>query len=320
MSTHDSNHPGVHIKVVRQLALPLALSSPKTGFSSRRGRLLLGLVFSSGIGLLAYRRRSLTKGGAAGAVVTGTTIFGLGGWSWGLALIYFFVSSTLLSHFREKEKAQTAADKFSKGSQRDLAQVVANGGVAALCAALNGAVRSEAAQDALQAAFAGALATATADTWATELGVLSSRKPRLLTTGRPVAPGTSGGITPLGSAASALGALSLGLVLQATSGPRRSPAGLPLISLLGGLAGSVCDSLLGATVQAMYFCPLCQCETERTVHSCGTRTRPLRGIPWCNNDIVNLFATCAGSLTALVLNAVRPFSPLQKKTSRSTKL
>ncbi len=320
MSAHDSNHPGVPLKLARLSAPSLAPGSPKTGLSTRRGRLLLGLVFSSGIGLLAYKRRSLTKGGAAGAVVTGTTIFGLGGWSWGLSLIYFFVSSTLLSHFREKEKAQTAADKFSKGSRRDLAQVAANGGVAALCAALNGAVRSETAQNALQTAFAGALATATADTWATELGVLSSRKPRLLTTGRPVAPGTSGGITPLGSATSALGALSLGLVLRATGGPRRSPAGLPLLTLLGGLTGCACDSLLGATVQAMYFCPLCQHETERAVHSCGTRTRPLRGISWCNNDVVNLFATCAGSLTALVLNAVHPFSPSQERTARATKL
>lgn len=320
MSTHSSNHPGVQLKVARPLAGSRTPRSPKTGLSSRRGRLLLGLVFSSGIGLLAYRRRSLTGGGAAGAVTTGTTIFGLGGWSWGLSLIYFFVSSTLLSHFREKEKAQTAADKFSKGSRRDLAQVAANGGVASLCAALNGATHSETVREALQAAFAGALATATADTWATELGVLSARKPRLLTTGRPVAPGTSGGITPLGSAASALGALSLGLVLWTMRGLRRSLASLPLISLLSGLAGSACDSLLGATVQAMYFCPRCRRETERTVHSCGTHTHPLRGISWCNNDVVNLFATCAGALTALALHALRPFSLSQKRTSRTAKL
>src|SRR5579875_2258047 len=71
--------------------------SPISRLSSRRGRLFLGFLFSSCIGLLAYRRRSLTRDGAAGAVVTGTTIFGLGGWPWGLSLIYFFLSSTLLS-------------------------------------------------------------------------------------------------------------------------------------------------------------------------------------------------------------------------------
>lgn len=296
--------------------------APRPGlFSSRRGRLSLGLVLSSGIGLLAYRRRSLTKGGAAGAVATGTTIFGLGGWSWGLALIYFFVSSTLLSHFREKEKEHTAADKFSKGSQRDLAQVAANGGLASLCAALAGSTASEPLQQTLQAGFAGALATATADTWATEIGVLSQQQPRLLTSGQPVAPGTSGGITPLGSAASALGALTLGLALWATRGFRKSLTSLPIITLFSGMAGSLCDSLLGATVQAMYFCPTCQRETEQRLHSCGTRTRPMRGISWCNNDVVNFFATCAGSLTAIVLHGVsRLIAHLKKRTAARAEL
>jgi uncharacterized protein (TIGR00297 family) len=269
---------------------------------SRRGRFLAGFALSSGIALFAYKRRSLTKGGALGAVTTGSTIFGLGGGSSALSLIYFFVSSTLLSHFRGKEKASTAADKFSKGSQRDLAQVAANGGAATLCAVAAGAAHSEEWQQTLQAGLVGALATANADTWATEIGVLSPHKPRLLTTGKPVAPGTSGGITPLGSTASALGALTLGLVFWATRGLRKREVHLPWVALVSGMSGSLCDSLLGATVQAMYICPQCQQETERTVHSCGTRTKSLRGIPWCDNDVVNFCATCCGALVAMVLH------------------
>jgi uncharacterized protein (TIGR00297 family) len=319
MSASRRNRSALQSAAARSVAssAPFTPISPTPGLFSRWGRLVLGFVLSSGIGLLAYRRRSLTKGGVAGAVATGTAIFGLGGWSWGLALIYFFVSSTLLSHFREKEKEHTAADKFSKGSRRDLAQVAANGGLASLCAALAGTTDSEPLQQTLQAGFAGALATATADTWATEVGVLSSHEPRLLTTGRPVAPGTSGGITPLGSAASALGAFTLGLALWATRGLRRSLAALPVISLISGMAGSLCDSLLGATVQAMYFCPTCQRETERRVHSCGTRTCPLRGVPWCNNDVVNFFATCAGSCTAIVLHRVTYLITRPKKRTAS---
>ena len=82
-------------------------------------RILCGLFLSSGIGLLARRRQSLSRSGLAGAIVTGTTTFGLGGPSWGLSLIFFFVSSSFFSHFRKQDKARTAADKFSKGSQRD---------------------------------------------------------------------------------------------------------------------------------------------------------------------------------------------------------
>ena len=316
MSTR--NQPGRRFKTARLWACfsHFSRATLTRKLSTHKGRLLLGLGLSGGIGLLAYRRRSLTASGALGAVATGTSIFGLGGWSWGLTLIYFFTSSTLLSHFREKEKAHTAADKFSKGTQRDLAQVAANGGLASLYAVAAGSTDAEPLQQTLQAGFTGALATATADTWATELGVLSSRKPRLVTTGQPVAPGTSGGITPLGSVASALGALTPGLVLWATQGLRKSLATLPMIALLSGLAGSLCDSLLGATIQAMYFCPTCQCETERRVHSCGTRTRPLRGLSWCNNDAVNFFATLCGSLTAIVLNSILLLrSRFQKKTA-----
>lgn len=317
MSARKRNQPGRQFKIARLIASfsPFSRVALTRKLSTHKGRLLLGLGLSGAIGLLAYKRRSLTAGGALGAMATGTSIFGLGGWSWGLTLIYFFTSSTLLSHFREKEKTHTAADKFSKGSRRDLAQVAANGGLASLYAVAAGSTDAEPLQQTLQAGFTGALATATADTWATELGVLSSGKPRLLTTGQPVAPGTSGGITPLGTVASTLGALTTGLVLWTTQGLRKPLATLPMIALLSGLAGSLCDSLLGATIQVMYFCPACQCETERRVHSCGTRTRPLRGLPWCNNDVVNFFATLFGSLTAIVLNSFLLLrSRLQKRT------
>jgi uncharacterized protein (TIGR00297 family) len=319
MSTYDGNLSHRQPGAARLPAAPSILPGRNHKLSFQKQRLFSGLILSSMIGLLAYKRRSLTKGGAVGSVVTGTTIFGLGGWSWGLTLIYFFVSSTLLSHFREKEKARTAADKFSKGSQRDIAQVAANGGVATLFAALSCSTNSATLSQISQAGFSGAMATATADTWATEVGVLSSHQPRLITTGQPVAPGTSGGITLLGSVTSALGAFSTGLCLWILQGCRRSLATLPLISLLGGLAGSLSDSLLGATVQAMYVCPTCQCETERQVHVCGTPTRHLRGLSWCNNDVVNCIATLIGSFTAIVLQivaiGVRRFFPPTKENA-----
>ena len=267
-------------------------------------KLALGLIFSSAIALLAYRRRSLNRSGVAGAVASGTTIFAMGGWTWGLSLVLFFVSSSLLSHFRERDKAETAADKFSKGSQRDLGQVVANGGIATLLALGYGLTSSSGMREPLQAGFMGALAAANADTWATELGVLSPRQPRLITTGKTVAPGTSGGITLLGSVAAALGACFLGTGMWVMHRCRKSLASLPLIGLLSGLAGSLLDSFLGATVQAIYYCPVCEEETERRVHKCGTKTRPLRGISWINNDIVNFAATFFGALTAMGLYVI----------------
>ncbi|HLJ35452.1 MAG TPA: DUF92 domain-containing protein [Ktedonobacteraceae bacterium] len=270
-------------------------------------RLLLGLLFSTGVGLFAYRRRSLSRSGVAGAMATGSVTVGMGGWSWGLALIYFFVSSSLLSHFRSREKERTAADKFSKGSQRDFLQVIANGGVATALSLAHGLTNSQSTGELLQAGYTGALATANGDTWATELGVLNTRQPRLITTGKPVAPGTSGGITLLGTAASAVGGLSLGLVFWLLQGFRKAPVGaasarllsLPVIGLLSGLLGSLADSLMGATLQAIYYCPTCEKETERRIHSCGTATLPLRGIAWFDNDVVNFIATLCGALIGI---------------------
>lgn len=281
-------------------------------------RLLLGLLLSASIGLFAYRRRSLSRSGVAGAMATGAVTVGMGGWSWGLSLIYFFVSSSLLSHFRSRDKERIATDKFSKGSQRDLWQVLANGGVATALSLVHGVTRSREAKELLQAGYTGALATANGDTWATELGVLNTRPPRLITTGKPVASGTSGGVTLLGTGAAAAGGLSLGLVfwlLQAMRKPlyKLFPS-LPLIGLLTGLAGSFADSLMGATIQAMYYCPVCEKETERSVHSCGTPTRFLRGIPHFDNDVINFIATLFGALLGMALQLVIQFNKKDTRT------
>ncbi len=265
-------------------------------------RTLLGLLLSSSIGLLAYRRRSLNRSGVAGAILTGTTTVGIGGWAWGLSLIFFFVSSSLLSHFRERDKAVIAEDKFSKGSERDIWQVAANGGVATLLTLGYGLNTSSAIRNACEAGYIGAFATATADTWATELGTLNTQLPRLITTGKTTTPGTSGAITPLGTGVAALGATSLGLFYALLRGQRYTT--LSIIALISGLAGSLCDSYLGATVQAMYYCPTCKKETERHMHNCGTQTVPLRGISWMNNDAVNFLATLFGAGVAMMVNGI----------------
>jgi len=265
-------------------------------------RTLLGLLLSSSIGLLAYRRRSLNRSGVAGAILTGTTTVGIGGWAWGLSLIFFFVSSSLLSHFRERDKAVIAEDKFSKGSERDIWQVAANGGVATLLTLGYGLNTSSAIRNACEAGYIGAFATATADTWATELGTLNTQLPRLITTGKTTTPGTSGAITPLGTAVAALGATALGLFYALLCCQRH--LSLSFVALVSGLAGSLCDSYLGATVQAMYYCPTCKKETERHMHNCGTQTVPLRGIPWMNNDAVNFLATLFGAGVAMMVNGI----------------
>jgi uncharacterized protein (TIGR00297 family) len=244
----------------------------------------------------------LTISGLTGAILVGTLIFGFGGWLWGLLLITFFISSSWLSHYRRADKEEVA-EKLAKGSRRDLGQTLANGGLGAVLAV----VYARYPEPLLFAAFLGVMATVNADTWATELGILSRVPPRLITSGEVATPGTSGAITRLGIWASVAGALLIGTVATALTQIGSLLGGdgwslravlYPLLAVVGGLVGSLFDSLLGATVQGIYYCEYCAQETESAIHRCGRTARPLRGWTWLNNDVVNFFASLVGGLVA----------------------
>ncbi len=264
-----------------------------------------GFLLSLLVGLAAYQRQALARSGVVGAVITGTLIFGFGGWTWGLLLIAFFFSSSALSRYRELEKGELA-EKFAKGSQRDIGQALANGGWGAVIAVAHAFTP----HPLLWAAFIGAIASVTADTWATELGVLSRNQPRLITTGQPVPVGTSGGVSVLGTAATVAGGGFIGLVMWLLHALAVIVVGgslgwrdlwLVIIGGVGGLAGSLFDSLLGATLQGIYYCDRCAKETEKTLHGCGQVTHLVRGYRWLNNDWVNLISSVVGSVVAAVV-------------------
>jgi uncharacterized protein (TIGR00297 family) len=268
-------------------------------------QLVVGGVLSLLIAVLAYRLHALSVSGAVAAVVEGTLIFGLGGWSWGLLLIAFFVSSSALSRVKGRRKAGLA-EKFAKTGRRDAAQALANGGLGASLAVLSVFVLDA---RPLFVAFVGAMAAVNADPWATELGVLSPRPPRLITTGRQAAVGTSGAVSAWGLAAASAGALFIGIcaaIFVAFAGDEQNLAYIPLpqlmwIALLAGLAGALFDSLLGATVQGIYWCERDQKETEKRIHTCGDTTRLLRGWRWIDNEWVNFLCSCAGAAAAWLL-------------------
>lgn len=277
--------------------------SPELLTTSIFVKLALGFGLGAVIGVLAWRANSLNGSGVWAATITGGLVFGLGGLPWAVLLIAFFASSSALSRAFVMRKA-AISEKFSKGHRRDWGQVLANGGLGALLALAHGLL-----PEAFWpwVAFAGAMAAVNADTWATELGVLSPTNPRLVSSGTQVEPGTSGGVTLVGSLAALMGAalIGLGAALFTPWAEPFAPAG-PLAVLvavtLGGFAGSFFDSWLGATVQAIYYCPACKKETERhPVHACGSETQPLRGWSWLNNDWVNFGASLVGAALAVAV-------------------
>ena len=265
-------------------------------------QLLIGFLCAALIAFLAYRTRSLSKSGALGALLEGTIIFGLGGWQWAVLLLTFFISSSVLTRLFGKKKT-SLNEKFDKGGVRDIGQVLANGGIASLFAGLHFFFP---AATWTWAAFAASLAAVNADTWATELGVLNPTAPRLITSWEAVEKGTSGGISLYGTLAAAGGAFLvalLGAVLthSATGLAGRIWPHLELITM-AGLLGSLFDSYLGATVQAIYRCPQCDKETEKhPLHTCGTQTVQVRGWKWLNNDMVNLACAAVGALIGMIV-------------------
>ena len=261
-------------------------------------QLLLGFLLAIAIAFLAYKARSLNQSGAIAAAVTGTIIFGVGGLSWAILLLTFFISSSALSRAFKKRK-QGLDEKFSKGHERDAGQVLANGGLATLFAALGFFFPH---QPWTWIGFAASLAAVNADTWATELGVLNPHPPRLITDLRKtVEKGTSGGVSLVGTLASLTGSGLIALLASILTGNWFL---LPLVTI-AGLAGSLFDSLLGATVQAMYYCPTDKKETEKhPLHSCGTPTVHIRGWKWMTNDWVNFLCGAAGVLVALMIYVI----------------
>ncbi len=261
-------------------------------------QLLIGVILALLIALAARKARALNTSGALAAFVLGSVVFGLGGLGWAVLLMGFFISSSALSRFSQKRK-ETLSEKFSKGSERDAGQVAANGAIAGFFVILHVLFP----QSVLPwAAFAGAMAAVNADTWATELGVLARSQPRLISNGRLVERGSSGGVTIEGTLAALSGALFIALLaLPFGSGQTTAIRWLAAIGL-GGLFASLVDSLLGATVQAIYTCPTCGKETERyPLHTCGTNTIFKRGWRWMNNDWVNAFCALSGALLTWLL-------------------
>ena len=265
-------------------------------------QLLLGILFAAIIAYAAYRLHSLSKSGAWGALLTGTVIFGIGGWQWAILLLAFFISSSALTRLFKKNKA-ALDEKFEKGGQRDIGQVLANGGLASIFAGLHFFFR-EAAWP--WVGFVASLAAVNADTWATELGVLNPSLPRLITTWKPVEKGTSGAISVYGTTASLMGSFLIAILGAALAPSAVALTGRFWTSLLfftlAGLFGALVDSYLGATIQAIYHCPKCDKETEKhPLHSCGTATLQVRGVKWMNNDMVNLVCAAAGTVIGLIL-------------------
>ena len=252
----------------------------------------LAVAMAAAIAVAAWHLRALSPSGAIAATVVGSVAM-RGGWPWAGYLLSWFAVSVLLSRWGRARKQARTAGVVAKGDRRDAWQVLANGGVFAVAGWLDGVLAGGTGW--LVVAACGALAAAGADTAGTEVGTAWGRDPWSLRTRGRVPPGSSGAVTVLGLVGT-FGGAAVFTMFAVGIGPVPIAAAPALFT--GAVAGALADTLLGAWWQARRWCDACHRETEQRVHACGTTTRHLAGLPWLENDLVNLLCTLVGAATA----------------------
>lgn len=247
-------------------------------------------------GFAGYILQSLTVSGAVAAVLVGIAVFlGFGGK--GLFLLgLFFASSSLWSKYKSSDK-KVIEEKLAKGATRDWRQVVANGGSAALISMVYFFH-----QDLIWLiGFTVCLASANSDTWASEIGSLSKRKPIYIRTFKRIEKGTSGAISLLGSCAALFGSLFIAFF---SCWLFQLDIYIGFIIFQFGFIGNILDTLFGAYFQQVYVCSQCGIETEKGLH-CQIKTDRIKGYSLVDNDIVNFLS---GFIAALIAMAVIKFT------------
>ena len=208
------------------------------------------------IGLITYWRKALDLFGSIFMIIMGIIIILFAGVNW-LVLIFIFMFLGLVS---TKYKHEYKKDIGVYEGTRSLKNVISNGIVPFVMAAFGN-----------YGGFIGSIATATADTLASEVGVV--QQPRLITTMKKVPPGTDGGISIIGTAAGIIGAGIIG-VSAYLLGIFPDPFVTLKISIIAGTVGCFVDSILGAVLERRNY---------------------------ISNEYVNLIATITGAALGIIM-------------------
>ncbi|TMW59121.1 hypothetical protein Poli38472_007266 [Pythium oligandrum] len=274
------------------------------------------LAVAAALALLLARRglkkQSLDVSGAVAAFLVG---FGsmAAGYRFGVLLIGFYFSGSKLTNVRASVKSRLDAN-YKVGGQRSAPQVLACSLIATVIAVYYAFLFGESdtqaidfkaapVESALLTAYIGHYACCAADTWASELGVLSTHDPVLITSFKRVPPGTNGGVSLLGTAASTAGGAFIGLLYYLVS-LLTGGAQLQVVPFgaVAGLIGSLLDSLLGATLQSTYFDPETRqiCEETHSL-SANSRRMHISGLALLTNEQVNAISVVLVTLGSVGL-------------------
>nr|WP_319373171.1 TIGR00297 family protein [uncultured Methanobacterium sp.] len=208
------------------------------------------------MGLITYKRKALDLLGSIFMIVMGVIIIFAAGVNWLLLIFLFLILGVGFTRYKHDYKKEIGVYEGT----RTIKNVVSNGIVAFVMAAFGN-----------YAGFIGSIATATADTMASEVGVATT--PRLITNFKKVSPGTDGGVSVLGTFAGIIGAGLIGLAAYIL-GIYPDLVRTMEIALVAGTFGCFVDSILGAVLE-------------------------IKG--YLSNEHVNLLATLAGALLGNIM-------------------
>ena len=212
--------------------------------------------------VISLESRALTFNGAVSALLLSYIILITQNIYWFAVVLTLFFVGTAATRYKEEKKEKMKLLQKIRGSWN----VMANGGMAMLMALLGGPQGLY--------GFVGAVSTATSDTVASEIGVLSKKPPRLITTFRKVKTGSEGAVSSLGTIFDFMAALLGGIIYLYLVGSQK----IILVSVIAGLGGQFMDSYLGALIE--------------------------NKIPGFGNSMTNFIATAFGAVFGMVLGTI----------------
>ena len=235
------------------------------------------------ISIASYYLRAVTFWALHAATLLGVLLFVFGGWLSFSAIILFFLLGNCVSRVGKARKADAYA-LHERHGPRKVAQVAANG----LPALIFAAVYYLTGNESYLLVVIACIAAAAADTFSSELGMLSGKQPVSIATFKPIQRGISGGVTMLGMAGAVLGSA----LISVLAFPQFGVVGV-LAVIAMGIVGSLADSVLGAVFQAKYQTEMQQLTERENLN--GTPLKLVQGAAWINNDVVNFTSVLASA-------------------------
>ncbi|MBC1262074.1 DUF92 domain-containing protein [Synechococcus sp. BSF8S] len=230
----------------------------------------LAFAINAGLITAAQRLPLLTKAGWVHAGILGTLLWGCLGWRGWLAVVLYLALGSAVTRLgiRRKQEQGLAEARGGRRGPENVWGSAATGAVLALLTTLPGAPIPW-----LLIGFAASFAAKLADTCGSEIGKRWGRTTVLITTLRPVPPGSEGAISLEGSLASLGGSALMALVLLFLGLLPGSAAALLVTAV--GLVATLIESLIGASLQGR--------------------------LAWLSNELVNGLQTLIAALLALGL-------------------